>query len=130
MFFKHVTRELSAYCHDELSAEESRRVAEHLLGCNRCRAEYDLIKLGVKLAQQLPQVAAPESLWTDLADRFDSPNVAKNEARRRVQPIFRRPVFAAIAAMLLLAVGLIVVAIYKRETGPSWEVNSLNGAPQ
>ena len=43
MFNKHVAKHLSAYCHGELRAEESRRVAEHLLACGRCRREYDEI---------------------------------------------------------------------------------------
>ena len=59
MFGKHVSKLASAYCHDELSPEESRRVAEHLIGCNRCRAEFEEIKLGVKFAEQLPAVSAP-----------------------------------------------------------------------
>ena len=53
MFGKHVSKLASAYCHDELLPEESRRVAEHLIGCNRCRAEFEEIKLGVKFAEQL-----------------------------------------------------------------------------
>ena len=56
MFSKHVTKELSAYCHGEVAPDESRQIAEHLIGCNRCRAQFEEIKLGVKLAEHLPQV--------------------------------------------------------------------------
>ena len=49
MFSQHVTRDLSAYCHGEVSNEESRQIAEHLIACSRCRAQYEEIKLGVKL---------------------------------------------------------------------------------
>ena len=72
MFSKHVNKELSAYCHGELSAEEARRVAEHLIGCNRCRPEFEEIKLGVKLAEHLPLVPAPDSLWADLQVRLNT----------------------------------------------------------
>ena len=54
MFAKHVSSLTSAYCHDELSPAESRRVAEHLIGCPRCRGEFEEIKFGARLAAQLP----------------------------------------------------------------------------
>src|SRR5882672_2452096 len=72
MFSKHVSKQLSAYCQGELSAEETRRVAEHLIGCNRCRAEFEEIKLGVKLAEHLPHASAPDSLWADLLSQLDA----------------------------------------------------------
>src|SRR5436189_6403720 len=72
MFSKHIHKELSAYCHGELPPEEMRRVAEHLIGCNSCRAEHEEIKLGVKLAEHLPQVQAPDNLWADLLLRAAS----------------------------------------------------------
>ena len=59
MFSQHVGQDLSAYCHGELRDEESRRVAEHLIGCQRCRREFEEIKLGVRFAEQLPQTFAP-----------------------------------------------------------------------
>ena len=43
MFSKHVSSLTSAYYHDELSPAESRRVAEHLIGCPRCRGEFEEI---------------------------------------------------------------------------------------
>src|SRR5437773_11088425 len=72
MFSKHIHKELSAYCHGELPPEEMRRVAEHLIGCNSCRAEHEEIKLGVKLAEHLPQVQSLASLWADLQLRAAS----------------------------------------------------------
>src|SRR3989442_15541365 len=63
MFSSHVARQFSAYHHAELSPEDSRRGAEHLIGCTRCRAEFEEIKLGAKLAQHLPSIAAPDSIW-------------------------------------------------------------------
>ena len=73
MFSKHVTKSLSAYCHGEVAAAESRRIAEHLIGCNRCRGQFEEIKLGVKLAERLPQLAAPDSLLVLQQDWFYPP---------------------------------------------------------
>lgn len=130
MFLKHVTSELSAYCHDELSAEELRRVAEHLIGCSHCRAEYELIKLGVKLAEQLPQVAAPESLWNELEFRIASSSEPAGRRMERKTFSLLQPRFAAIAATVLLAIGLIAIVMYRREARPFWEVARLDGAPR
>jgi hypothetical protein len=129
MFSKHVNKELSAYIHGELSAEEARRVAEHLLACEACRPEYDEIKLGAKLAEHLPLVSAPESLWEDLQTQLATGQPGKpatfNSGRRFN---LLRPQFVLVAAVVLLAVGL-GFWIYLRETQPFWEVARLDGTP-
>src|SRR5688572_33236307 len=66
MFSKHVTKDISAYCQGELSSEESKRFAEHIISCVRCRTKFEEIKLGIKLAEQLPQLTAPDSLWHEV----------------------------------------------------------------
>jgi hypothetical protein len=63
MFTKHFKKQLSAYAHGELPSEEAERVATHLRACAACRAEFEEIRLGVRLAECLPQVKAPENLW-------------------------------------------------------------------
>lgn len=133
MFSKHVSKELSAYCHGEVGSERSRHIAEHLIGCSQCRGAFEEIKLGVKLAERLPQLSAPESLWSDLqilivAD--DSPGVAG--ARKQSRSAFKiwRPAFIGVAAVLILAAGLGVWWFYPREFRPSWAVARINGAPR
>ncbi len=59
MFSKHVMKDISAYCHGELSAEEARVFAEHVLSCAKCRREFEEIKRAIKLAEQLPRLEAP-----------------------------------------------------------------------
>ena len=46
MLSKHVNEELSAYSNGELTTAESQQVAEHLIGCMECRADFEQIKLG------------------------------------------------------------------------------------
>jgi hypothetical protein len=71
MVGKHIGKRLTAYYHGELSPEEHRRVAEHLLHCQRCRSEYEEIKLGAQLAARLAPVKAPASLWNELELMLD-----------------------------------------------------------
>lgn len=133
MFAKHVTKDLSAYCHGELSSQDSRAIAEHLIGCQQCRAEFEEIKLGVKFAERLPQIAAPDSLWNDLEVLLDA-QVGKHKIAHDKTRMFGsgilQPRFVAIAATLILAVGLGAYWFYEEESRPSWEVARLDGSPR
>jgi hypothetical protein len=132
MFKKHVIKQLSAYCNDELPSDEARRVGEHLLVCKRCRKEHDEVKLGVQLAQQLPLLAAPGELWDEIETALNS------RSRKPVfQPRALRPSLAlswvrvaSFAAMILVAVTIGVIWS-SRETHvaprPSWDVEKLAG---
>jgi hypothetical protein len=131
MFSQHVAKDLSAYCNGETAGEHSRRIAEHLIACNRCRAQFEEIKLGVKLAERLPQLSAPDSLWLDLQDHLDSAG-ARTQAPLVSKPkfAFRSWRFATVAALLLLITGLGAFYFYPRPSEPSWEVVRLNGSPR
>ncbi|HKQ08544.1 MAG TPA: zf-HC2 domain-containing protein [Blastocatellia bacterium] len=144
MFTEHVVKELSAYCNGELSGDQSRRVAAHLLKCERCNREYERIRLGVRLAEQLPQVAAPAEMWSDieaLLDARDRQPAAK--AGTGTWFPYGRPLQWATAAALVLLIGVGSFMIYRRlRTTPvpitepeptacmAWPVTSLAGAPR
>ena len=132
MFSKHVIEKLSGYCNGELSAAESRVVAEHLIACRTCRADYEEIKLGVKLAESVPLLAAPDDLWNKLEARLDNQPVVREvsvaQRPRFVARLFH-PLPAAIAAVLLITGGITALWIYRQESRPSWEVARLLGAP-
>lgn len=76
MFSRHVSRDLSAYAHEELAPAESSRVAAHLARCARCRAEFDEIQEGVALAQGLSRESAPEFLWEAIERQIEEPGRA------------------------------------------------------
>lgn len=128
MFTKHVTKQLSAYCRGELAADQSQRVREHLLACERCRKEYDEVKLGVNLAQQLPLATAPAEMWSEIEALLDE---------RSRGPVFeaKAPKFAfafswyrvaAVTAMLLVAVAIGLMWSSRKDRDPrdSWAVES------
>jgi len=132
MLSSHINEELSAYCNGELAPAESRRVAEHLIGCNQCRAGLDQIKLGVKLAGHIPLFAAPGSLWAAVEAQLEAePLENRTSSNTRSRPSFRfwLPRLAAVAAGLVLAIGITAWWLYTRESRPFWEVARLNGAP-
>jgi hypothetical protein len=124
MFNKHVIKKLSAYCHGELPAEESLRVGEHMLACERCRKEYDDIKLGVRLAEQLPIVEAPAELWSEIDALLEA-----KLRRVALQPKPARSWFgltplrlAAACALALLFAAVGVVWFLNYGPGVTWEV--------
>src|SRR6185295_11038989 len=130
MFSTHVTKDISAYCNGELSNEESKQFAEHIIACAKCRAQYEEVKLGVKLAEQLPQLTAPDHLWRELEPLLS-----------RQQDEFRPRVYAwqmkAAAAVLVLLSAWSVWLVYSHRGNailtvdgkPAWRVKRLDGAP-
>lgn len=128
MFAKHVTRDISAYCHGELSPDAARQFAEHIISCAKCRGEFEQIKLGIKLAEQLPLVEAPDSLWVGVEAQLGT------QRRTGLSPQWWRTRVAAIAAVLLVVAGLATWwgwghGSKNRLVKASWQVQSLNGAP-
>src|SRR5690348_13120182 len=118
MFLRHVTNDISAYCHGELSSEQSKQFAEHLIACAKCRTKFEEVKLGIKLAEQLPRLAAPDHLWSEIEPLLESTRVAKPSGFSMWQ------MRVAAAAVLLLVAGVGAFWIYKGRTPsrPSWLV--------
>jgi hypothetical protein len=134
MFAKHVSSLTSAYFHDELSPEQSRRVAEHLIGCQRCRGEFEEVKFGARLAAQLPLIEAPESLWRGIEIALDAegrPMIARK--RGRLSSFLSQPRFA-VASLALIALVLGFAMFWWRQSpkaeGSTWDVARLGGAPR
>jgi len=127
MFSTHVTKDISAYCHGELSHEESKQFAEHIIACAKCRAKFEEVKLGVKLAEQLPQLAAPDYLWRELEHLLDRPD----EPLRSVWSWQMK----AAAAVLILVASWGVWLVYSNRADAlladkrAWRVKRLDGTP-
>jgi len=135
MLSRHVTKDISAYCHGELSSEESKQFAEHIISCVKCRNEFEEVKLGVKLAEQLPKLSAPDYLWTEL-ERLLA-RQTQTTASTRASRYWSWQTKAAAAAVLLLVSGWGLWLIYSNRsyptltnnTTPAWFVKRLDGAP-
>jgi anti-sigma factor RsiW len=135
MFSNHITNDLSAYCHGELTNERSRQVAEHIISCAKCRLKFEEIKLGVKLAEQLPHLSAPENMWTELESMMGREQTAPGGLISTPGGFRRwRPQFALVAASVLMIAGLIGLYFYRTRStsspGAFWQVATLNGTPR
>ncbi|HWO02509.1 MAG TPA: zf-HC2 domain-containing protein [Blastocatellia bacterium] len=123
MFNKHVIKKLSAYCNGELPAEEAGRIGEHLLVCERCRREYDDIKLGVQLAERLPLVEAPSELWSEIDGLLEERSRKAAYDVKTGRPWFTVPrlVVATASALTLVLVAGVIWYDNNRPCS-SWEV--------
>jgi hypothetical protein len=134
MFGRHVSNLTSAYFHDELSPAQARRVAEHLIGCQRCRGEFEEIRFGAKLAAQLPLIEAPDSLWRGIEIALDR----KGRPTPAGEPWYtlsflKQPRFAVPLVCVVIVVQVFAYSWMKhkrRMESPSWNVARLNGAPR
>jgi hypothetical protein len=124
MFSKHVSDLSSGYWHNELAPPQSRRVAEHLIGCSHCRAEFEEVKLGARLAEQLTLVSAPDSLWPGIAAGLN----VETAAARRFQ--FLKPLAIAATLVLLIGAGLYLLLPRRVDNRSGWQVARLDGAPR
>jgi hypothetical protein len=131
MFSTHVTKDISAYCHGELSNQESKQFAEHIISCAKCRAKFEEVKLGVKLAEQLPQLAAPDHLWRELEPLLDQQSDVQRGRSFSWQ-------MKAAAVVLVLLSGWAVWLVYSNRADaimmvngkPAWRVKRLDGTPK
>jgi hypothetical protein len=140
MFSRHVTKDISAYCHGELSSEESKQFAEHIISCIKCRTKFEEVKLGIKLAERLPQLSAPEHLWRDLEPLLEK-QTETPVAQASLAPSgfwTWRVQFAAAAVLLIVACAGAWWFYSHPSDGPthpngskpSWLVRRLNGTPK
>jgi len=130
MLSRHVTKDISAYCHGELSTKDSKQFAEHVISCARCRTKFEEVKLGIKLAEQLPQLSAPEHLWRDLQPLLakETPHITRINLRNRRN--LRIQLAAAAAFLLIASVGGLWLFNRPPSTSrPSWQVTRLDGTP-
>jgi hypothetical protein len=132
MFTRHDRKHLSAYAHGELSPEEAARVAAHLDSCAACHSKFEEVKLGIRLAESLPSVAAPANLWDGIEAALVRETTGERQRASRLRTRFpsRRRTFAAAFATVLVALVAGGAWLYVRAQRPWWEVARVEGAPR
>lgn len=126
---------LGAYALGELDEEQRTALQAHLDGCEECRSELREIEPVVTaLADASPERVAEEGPRppSDLMERtfaaIDQARRTEDELqRRRRNRLIRRSAFAAVAAALLVAIG--VFALLPKITGPPLEPVAFSEVP-
>lgn len=105
-FSRHSGDRLSPYCEGELPPADARRVAQHLEACDGCRQEYDEVRLGIALAENLAAVPAPASLWAQVERALDKEKPGIPSLGFGAW-LARRAAFATVALLVLLGAAVI-----------------------
>src|SRR6516225_10737620 len=122
MFRKHVKRHLSAYCNGELTDEQCRGVAQHLLVCHGCRKEYEQVNLGARLGAYLQKVNAPDAIWSRIEDSLEVNPECDGARWPAPTPWMSGWRLKAIAAGLALMLAAGAVIYLKPEPKAAWDV--------
>ena len=124
MFGNHVTSLSSSYFNGELAPGEHGRVAEHLLACAKCHEEFEAIKSGIKIGEEIEIVTAPASIWAAIEAGLDQQRLP------RASIWFLKP--ALITAVIIMAVtaSLFLFRPNGNEAGGQWNVARLGGTPR
>jgi hypothetical protein len=110
MSTKHYKQQLSAFADQEMNKEDRQVIAEHLMTCDDCRAEYDDIRLGAGLASCLEQTEAPESVWREIEAELDGQRTPRLEAFAQTSWFGLRHLGAFATAVVV--VGLLSFLVY------------------
>lgn len=140
---KHYNEKISAYLHGELPDEERQKIGAHLSQCADCRAEYDEIEFGAKLAENLSQSNAPQNLRNRIENELDK----DQNAESFFKPRFLTATFAAL--VLIAGISSLVYFVFlqkddaekandqtprnqiRKENLPNeWNVVALSGEPK
>ena len=105
----HVTNNLAAFLHGELDEETAFLVATHLSQCTKCRTEFEEIKLGDQLSQNVVLEAPPEKVWANIEQQLinkpSPPAARKRSSFPLPSPIWQK-FFYALAMTLLIVIGI------------------------
>jgi hypothetical protein len=103
MFCRNVRNSLSAYLQRELEPDATSSIQAHLEKCASCRRELETIQEGIRMAERLPLLSAPEELWQSVEEQIRKRQVQKEPSpKRSLMPRF------AIACAILLLTGFLI----------------------
>lgn len=101
-----IEKELGCYVDGELTETRRSAVEAHLESCSKCRAEVgELRELAIGIAGTVPPVA-PDAVWEGIERRLGQPADPAAQSGRSARSLRLRGVPWAIAAVVVLAVGL------------------------
>lgn len=106
-------QDLVAWLDGELGEARSNEVARHVERCDDCAREVELLRRSYASLELLGEVEAPEGLAQSVAARM------LRAPQRSLMPVF------AVAAALLLAVGLAALRLPRQQTGIASPVPSV-----
>ncbi|HSE39276.1 MAG TPA: DUF1326 domain-containing protein [Acidobacteriota bacterium] len=128
MFCRNIRKKLSAFIQGELEQHTASLVEAHLSECASCREEQTAIEDGIRIADRLPLVTAPEGLWQSVEEQM-------RKQRVQIEPVSKRSLIPrfALGIGIVAVIGLVLwFYTHSREkrllkltpATPQWSVNA------
>lgn len=126
MFCRNVRNNLSAYLQGELEPGTASSIEAHLAKCPSCRKELEKIQDGIRMAERLQLLAAPEELWQSIGEQIRQHKVL-------AEPVLKRSLVPRFALALGVVILIAVLIWFFRPptenriltaTAPQWSVNA------
>jgi len=126
MFCRNVKKDLSAYHQGELKPGTANSIEAHLAKCSDCRKELETIQEGIRLAERLRLVPAPDELWQSVEEQI----------RRQKIPVESKPERSLVPAFALtLGIVILIATLFwffsaseenraMTAASPQWSVNA------
>jgi anti-sigma factor RsiW len=121
MWTRHVSGTLAAYVDGALTPRAAQQIEFHLGQCTRCRADYEHVRSGMAMVEDLPSIEAPDAVWAAIEAKLRDRRPTRVPALRSWRLVFAATVLVALvgAATWRLA----------HPPGTRWEVRRLEGSP-
>ena len=125
MFCRNVRNNLSAYLQGELEQEIASSIDAHLAQCPSCTKELETVRDGIRMADHLETIQAPEELWRSIQDQIRTHKAPVDQPKRSLMP---KLAFAFSIAFLVAVVVWFSQPSGKKPilttTAPQWSVNA------
>jgi predicted anti-sigma-YlaC factor YlaD len=121
MWTRHVSGELAAYVDGAVTARAAQQIEFHLGQCARCRADYEHVRSGMAMLEDLPPIEAPDAIWTAIEAKLRDHRPTTASAVRAWRLAFATTVLVALAGAATWRLA--------HPPGTRWEVRRLEGSP-
>ena len=128
MFCRKVRKNLSAFVQGELEPRTENLVRLHLKECRSCSDELQVIQDGIRVADHLKVIAAPDELWKSIEEK-----IQKQKAQIEMAPRRRLVLRFALALVTIIVISLILW-LWNRTaekshmvvtpSAPKWRINA------
>ena len=121
-------RSFLLYLTGELESDRIKRIENHLLDCGPCRTSLARLRNGHRFASQMPRFKPQRDPWGAIEAAIENMEAGISPAPRTpVASLWRKPAFAAGAAIILVVALVVAGVVLSRYFSSEHEIRGLMG---